>query len=355
MAIHESICQTKSMAQERKPPAYTPAVLGREPISSTASDRDRKSPWLVRSSKDKKLFRIFACLIFVQFLCGPVVLLSHLLPVTIGPGQFSVVVDLRYLNAALVGISLALLILLPFLFAWSARSMAWRLVVILPLMLFACVWNFLLLLFDTMISAAGRVAAWNFIDEFGRVLGAFSIFVVGIAVMPLVFRARRGWRVSRVESAPAIPKHKQIAEWVLVASTTLAILFLSPLFVMTSANVYQVTLLPVLIGVIIGFVVLIPVFWLLRVESKGVLQAIVVAYLLLCVVVPCCCIWIADFSNILLLPAGSGIYFLGLFTGASFLLSYAILLRAMGYRLRQSKIAKVASSKEKPVVDPFSD
>ena len=341
------------MEQNPHIPVYEPAVLpsdrnggGRDTVAPELPDWGSDSYW----ESDNRISSLLIWLVLFQILCAPAVLLRHLMPATIGFGQFSFATDYRYLYGAFTAASLALLVLIPFLFAWSTRSVSWRLTACIPVAFLVCVLNFAMVFLDVLVFKAARMPVLNFFREIGPYVSAVAFAIVGIATVPLAIRAWLGWCVSKVSSNQSFGRSERMMDWIILTGTTLIVFVVGPL-----AFSSQSGMLPGAFGLAVGAIVSIPAFWLLREQSSLSLRIAFSVYLSLFVLLPGCCVWFADYSSIPILPRGSGIYFVGLISFAMVLLCHLILFRRMGYRMQKPVSKKVVSPIEKAVVDPFSD
>ena len=311
------------------------------------------------SLRNEFLKRVCGYLILAQFLAPILLCFRSVLPPVIGIGSFSVAVDFRYLGAALIGASLSLLVLLPFLFAWVFDSTSRRLFCLLFAVLVMLInWAQFLV---SQIGLAGLAAVlYTGLEQNALPASIAMLTYLGFVVIPLAIRAYYGFQiVDSTRQDSLIPKQQRIVDTAILA-LILGIIFLSGIFFGGSSVAglpfHVVGALYGTAGMVIGGVLALPV-WLLFRESKLPLFPIVIliAFVLL-VAVPCFFAWLADYSGRKVFTPGSGIYFVGLAAGATLCLVHVTLFRAMGYRSKTLcfETAKVAPV-QKVVVDPFSD
>lgn len=291
-----------------------------------------------------RLMRFVWWLIGIQFFAGPFAIVRRLLPPTIGIGQYSLAVDFRYLAAALSGMCLALLVLIPVIFAWSNRSVYWRITACVPVMFLLCIHCIVCLLFLATPSP-------GLLHDMMPVVGLMFLLALGISLFPLMLRAYQGNQLTQF--VPHRFGSCVRTDWMVVAGVAAVIFLASPLIdhrVSTGLGV-----LAGACGMAVGVLVAIFVILIFREQSKRALWFAISSYVVLLFVIPCVGVWLADYVYFPLLPAGAGVWFVGVFSGAFVLLLHALLFRRMGYRMKKYSRKPVSPRVPKPVVDPFSD
>ena len=299
------------------------------------------------------LKRVSGYLILAQILAPILIFFRSVLPPVIGVGSFSVAVDFRYLNAALIGASLSLLLLLPFLFALVFGSTKQRLFCLLCAVFISIINYAYFILSVVGLVGLATIPFTYLLEESGRPAGIGLLGYLGLVVIPLTVRAYYGCQI--VDSSKRdslITKQQRTVDTVSLA-LILGIIFLSGYLF---AEYLIMGLILGVVGIVIGGVLALPA-WLLFRESKLPLFPIItlITFVLL-VVVPCFFVWLADYSGRGVFTPGSGVYFLGLAVGALLCLVHAALFRAMGYRSKALPFEKAeVAPVKKAIVDPFSD
>ncbi len=308
----------------------------------------------LRARRKLRLQQISRWLVFAPFLAAPLLFEPRLFPPVIGIGPFSVAVEFRYLRSILLGSSASLLILLPFVLAWSSKPLRWRTIACVSFLVVAGITNVLLALIIYFgVWQFARLPAVELIRELSMPVGFAVITLCGVAVIPTAMRVYSGWQIAEVVEPPnEVSRRERFAEAVLLAMLVGVIFLGGPLI----DNQTGISVLPGLFGIAVGGVLTIPVFWLFRDSSPTTFRIVVALNLFLFIAVPGVCFWMTDFARIGLLPAGSGGYFLGAATIASVLLVHVFLFRGMGYRMQRLPFEKArVAPTSKVVVDPLSD
>jgi hypothetical protein len=290
------------------------------------------------------LMRFVWSLIVFQFFACLLAMLRYFFPPTIGISAFSIAVDFRYLGALLLGAYVALLIFVLCVFTWSNRSAYWRVTACVPVLFLLCVYGAACFLFFLMSSP-------TLLRNLMPVTCLIFSFSIGVAVIPLILRAFRGNQLTRFVPH-RFGSQKAGTDWGIVIGL-LAIIFLAiPIFDYHAG----VSVLAAGIGMAVGLPVLLFATWLFKEQSRRALWFAILSFVLLFLVTPLVGAWLADHVYFPLLPAGSGVWFVGVFSAALFLLLHALLFRGIGYRMKNySRRKAVAPTVKKPVVDPFSD
>ncbi len=302
---------------------------------------------------DENLRTVTAWIVIVQLLAAPAILLRDIMPPVIGIGWFSFAVDFRYFAGVLFGVSLALPVWFAFFFAWSDQPVGRRLLVGITTLLFASVSNVIFwLAYDSMITVGRNFQVYGFLNAARGLSGILMAGLVGVACFPLLIRAMRTWRITQSEpNEPLSPRERQI-ECALFGGAIMFSLVISP-FVSFDTGIGPIA---GVFGILFGMILSLFVFQLFREQSTASFCASVAIWLTAFVALPSVGVWLGDYSQLKLLPAGSGIYFVGLISGSVFFLAHALLMRKQGYRMRSSRIRPQSVQRvNKPVVDPFSD
>jgi len=334
------------MEQEAEVANYDPAVLelGGESCASVAIEPDRR----------EKFARFTVWLVLFQILAAAFALLGRsVIPGAIGFGQFSIAIDLRYLVSAMNGACIALILLVPLIFAWTTRSTSWRFITCIPLLILVCFVSVVYLFFSILMIAMPRMPTLGIVLSI-LIFGSFAFLLsFGATVVPLAMRAYAGWRVSQSNVPQKISRKECWNEWGILAGIVL-IVFFGPSLVNPGPAAVAAILGFGGTGLLLGVITAAAAFWLLH-ESQQVFRFAVAFYIFLLVLVPLVGLFLADYIYFPGLPAGSGFWFVGFASGATALLLHAIFLRGAGYRLRKGTFERVTKPVQKTVVDPFSD
>ncbi len=294
-------------------------------------------------------------MIVIQLLSAPALLLRQAFPPVIGIGSFSVAVDYRYLSAMLIGTSLSLPVMISFVFAWSPKRLSWRLAFLVLLLFATCAFVVTSLLFKNLISS-GRFLPYV-LQELALLMLLVAIAGFGATIAPLLMRAYRGWTADQGSNTQTISQAQRRTDW-LVLICIAAVTFTAPTLFGNWNNEAGIGLgtIGAFAGIAIGTFFLLPAFWLMRETSTKTFGIVLTLVAVIYFVIPAIGIWLADFSRLPLLVAGSGNLFLGLLTASVVLMVQLFLFRSMGFRVRKMPFEKPAVVKmKKAVVDPFSD
>lgn len=291
--------------------------------------------------------RILVVLVCLQFLAAPVTLVQDLMPVVIGVGSFSTSVDLRYANAFLLGISFALPVFLAFAFAWSSYSLPKRICFLLPFLIAVVAISVSSILIREFWSGWRRFP----FRECFMMIGALTHFIAGMVIIPLAFRAYRGWVVARMGIDRTISRTESSFEWLTLAAIAMLIYFSGSF----DDPAFGMSFLSALVGVVLGGAVSFLVFWMLRDLKSGFFWGLFVASAIPLLGLPSACIVLAISRRVQQLM-GFEFVCLGIASGITVLFLQVLLVRQMGCRMQKfgfdkSKVPVV----EKLVVDPFSD
>lgn len=293
--------------------------------------------------------RILIVLVCLQLLAAPVTLVQSLIPPVVGVGLFSVSVDLRYVSAFLLGISFVLPVFLAFAFAWSSYSLPKRVALFLSLAIAS-----------TAISVTSIFlkVTWGAMwprpfpyDECSMMIGLVTFVIAGIAMIPLAARAHLGWTVARAGLDKTISRFESRIEWLALAVIAMLICFSSPFDDVTDGLGY----IGALIGIVVGGVLSISIFWMLRDSKAGIFWGLFLGHALLLVALPAICTFLASPNRV---PQLMGIEFVffGIMSGSAILLLQLLLVRRIGCRMQKFGFEKAkVETVEKVVVDPFSD
>ena len=297
--------------------------------------------------------RVLWALVCLQFLAVPNIFLIHLLPPVLGIGSFSIALDFRYVIAILWGATLSLFVLLPFLFAWSQRSLFRRASVYLTLMIAWAAVN-ILSFFLGHIFALGRSAysIQSAVQELSELVGFAACFLQGVVVIPLAIRAHKGWQVADFSFEKVISRNERRMQWLALAAIVILIWF-SGRSLETAADGIWVVL--AVSGIVVGGVLSISAFWLLRDLSQSLIRILFAVNAILFIAVPGSIVLLCSL-NLFSPFAGYEFICIGVLTAAAILLHQVICIRMSGYRMRKMEFVKASPVRVgKVVVDPFSD
>jgi len=188
--------------------------------------------------------------------------------------------------------------------------------------------------------------------ECSMVIGVLLVSFLGAALILLAMRAYRGWQVSHSGLEKTIGRSERLLEWIAVIAVAALICVSSPLE--NGADVARTIV--GLIGVVLGGVLSVSAFWLLRDLNPAMTRILFAFYVVLMIIVPSAFAWMASSPRQFPWLAGYEFYAIGFVVGAATLLFQVFLVRKMDFRIRRFGFEKSASKKaEKVVVDPFSD
>lgn len=297
--------------------------------------------------------RILLALVCLQFLAVPGLVLQNFVPPVLGIGSFSVAVDIRYVRAFMWGASLSLLVLLPFLFAWSPRYFLRRATLFLPLTYAWAAAN-ILIIFLYMANVSGVSLVQAVVQEFSALMGLVwlaTCFLAGFVVVPMAIRAHRGWLVADSCVEQVISRSERRIECVGLAVIAILILFSGS--VETEAT--GMGMLFSIFGIVAGGALSASAFWLLRDLSPSKVRILFATHALVLIGVPGV-VLLGIMARLFMQLVGSEFYCIGFLTAAAILLLQVICLRMSGYRIRKMEFEKAIPAKVgKAVVDPFSD
>ena len=302
--------------------------------------------------------RLLMLLVAAPLLALLLVLCRGIIPPVIGLGSWSVAVDFRYFIQFLVGVCVAPWVLIPFLFAWMPLSIAARVVVFVPALFLATAVGFIAL------AGAFGVPLWDMFRElevFGTLILCGAATSGGMSLVPLGLRALRGCQLTCSEHEP-VTKKQRTMEWYLLVTVSGFLFGGGVLLTPLRSNSLMSQFATYLIiwgftGILVGCLTTASMIWLLRENSKKASCIVLSIHVIVCLVLPLFCFWVADFSS---LPStsfvGSGKYFIGLIGFFLTLSTWIFALRVYGYRVRKLPLEQpIDQPLERVVVDPFSD
>ena len=294
------------------------------------------------------LIRLLWIVFLVQAVAAPIALWVKCYPQANGV-LFSYAVSFpATINSMLFGVAVSNVVLIPFIFVWSPRTLRWRLAFVATVFVSILLATFCLsLMVRILIPSIGPVSArQEFWRQMGSVIVDYGLLSLGIAVSPLLIKVLRGWHLARQqETADVVAIFQRRNEFFVLAGILLAC-FVIPQFFNLQDGLFPITVIG---GAAIGLFVFLSGSCIFRTQKHlGALIAIP-CFAMVLVGVPWVVYWFHGMWGALW---GTVSLCASLFAT---LLLEAIILRCLGYRLVRYKSEKSVLAAEKPVVDPFSD